>query len=1070
MRSKLLMLICTCSVIANAQDRVPEVKPLPPNAAALFKVLERPTGTFTGTVPVQFPLCGVNSGGVSSSLSLSYNGTGGIRVEEAASCVGIGFGLNDGGGRITQIVHGQGDDWSYGFLTNTIKPSNFDCYDMNGDVYAAYYASYQVDLEPDIFMYNFNGESGKFFFNEQGKIIMLQKTGIKIEYTTSTGPNYIATWTITDESGNKYFFGDKQELQYSYYDQSTNNTSYGVSSFNWYLDSAKDITGKNALYFDHQVSGEVFTTYSGGRMVLPPTAGCDLFDLNTHDNVVTTDGSELIVSKITGRSGFIVISGSTGRQDSYGRKIDSIKLFTPDSQLVKKYKFNYDYFSVGSNMYEKRLYLKDFSEFGSTGNDSLTHKFEYYTDYILPSRLSASVDSWGFYNGTYNNTMFPNYVLKTGGAEYRRTDLADKSANPDYAKACVLKKINYPTGGYREFIYEGNTALVTFNPNLFHPDATNSRTQSFYHDEYDFSADYGSTPFLTEYFDVSSTDGGANFAYSMVVPYSCGIEVKLYKTVLHNQSTGGALIYDYNTESSKDNLDNGYYRIEFYRNSVDCWISSLWASWSECILSLGTVTTPHYPYASFNENVKTVGGLRVSEIRDYDPVTATLSTTDYKYKIYSGDSTLSSGLLITEPQYIAGQQPSGVECYVNAVLASSNYPLASEGGSFVVYPEVRTIENGNGWTDRIYSYAPDNITSSSFPYTPPTDNGPFRGKLIQEKVYNNSGTVLKKKTTSYDYEGWQLGQSALRVSAYWDDYIHCGHWADHPCPTSGISPQAAYCNSYSIQGNACDLYEVIDSTFTAAATLVQKTHYDYDTLMYGRMFLKKIKTYLSNGQIKVTTLRYPYTSNGQFLFGLTSGEQTIKTSLQNLNYFQPIEMVDSLYLANGSGIFTGGSKYIFSNSGNDYFLSKVRTYTTLSDSNEINLSAYDSKWNLTEKYKTNDIKEVYLWGYNYSYPVAKVVGSNYSTVASLVNNSTVQNPANDASLRSELNNIRTALSGTMAQVTTYTYKKGVGITSETDPAGRTIYYEYDNHGRLMLIRDQNNRIMKKFNYNMANPQ
>ncbi|HJU45211.1 MAG TPA: hypothetical protein VJ647_00445, partial [Chitinophagaceae bacterium] len=130
----------------NAQDNLPQVKPLLPNAASLFKVLDRPIGTFTGTAPVEFSLCGVGSGPLSTSLSLSYNGTGGIRVEEAASCVGLGFSLNDGGGRITQMVRGQGDDWGTGLLSNPLKPSNFDCYDMNGDVYAAYYASYSVDL------------------------------------------------------------------------------------------------------------------------------------------------------------------------------------------------------------------------------------------------------------------------------------------------------------------------------------------------------------------------------------------------------------------------------------------------------------------------------------------------------------------------------------------------------------------------------------------------------------------------------------------------------------------------------------------------------------------------------------------------------------------------------------------------------------------------------------------------------------------------------------------------------------------------------------------------------------
>jgi len=132
----------------------------------------------------------------------------------------------------------------------------------------------------------------------------------------------------------------------------------------------------------------------------------------------------------------------------------------------------------------------------------------------------------------------------------------------------------------------------------------------------------------------------------------------------------------------------------------------------------------------------------------------------------------------------------------------------------------------------------------------------------------------------------------------------------------------------------------------------------------------------------------------------------------------------------------------------------------------MNLSAYDSYGNLTEKYKTNDKKDVYLWGYNGEYPVARIAGSDYTTVSSYVTSGTLQNPSSDASLRSMIGSIRSALTG--AQIIGYTYLPGVGISSQTDPAGRTTYYEYDNHGRLARIRDQNNNILQKFSYNYYN--
>src|ERR1044072_7781183 len=118
----------TCS--AQYQENLPQAKPIPPNAAALFKVLERPVGTYTGTIPINFPLCSVSSGSLTTSLSLDYNSTGGIKVEELGGAIGLCFNLNYGSGRIKKMVRGKRPDDLGGILNNgssAIKPSNFTC-------------------------------------------------------------------------------------------------------------------------------------------------------------------------------------------------------------------------------------------------------------------------------------------------------------------------------------------------------------------------------------------------------------------------------------------------------------------------------------------------------------------------------------------------------------------------------------------------------------------------------------------------------------------------------------------------------------------------------------------------------------------------------------------------------------------------------------------------------------------------------------------------------------------------------------------------------------------------------
>ena len=59
---------------------------------------------------------------------------------------------------------------------------------------------------------------------------------------------------------------------------------------------------------------------------------------------------------------------------------------------------------------------------------------------------------------------------------------------------------------------------------------------------------------------------------------------------------------------------------------------------------------------------------------------------------------------------------------------------------------------------------------------------------------------------------------------------------------------------------------------------------------------------------------------------------------------------------------------------------------------------------------------------------------------------------------------------TGALVTSYTYKPLIGVTSETDPQGKTIYYEYDGFNRLKLIRDKDNKILKTFDYKYQQQQ
>ena len=51
-----------------------------------------------------------------------------------------------------------------------------------------------------------------------------------------------------------------------------------------------------------------------------------------------------------------------------------------------------------------------------------------------------------------------------------------------------------------------------------------------------------------------------------------------------------------------------------------------------------------------------------------------------------------------------------------------------------------------------------------------------------------------------------------------------------------------------------------------------------------------------------------------------------------------------------------------------------------------------------------------------------------------------------------------------SQMSTYTYKPGVGPISETPPNGITTKYEYDAFNRLTAIKDMDGNVIKYFTY------
>jgi hypothetical protein len=486
---------------------------------------------------------------------------------------------------------------------------------------------------------------------------------------------------------------------------------------------------------------------------------------------------------------------------------------------------------------------------------------------------------------------------------------------------------------------------------------------------------------------------------------------------------------------------NGYTDFQFEPNSYSKYVvQDSTSRVSASVISLGT------------NNV--TGGVRIRKTISYDGMTDKPIIKEYFYTTgYLTGGSISSGVLAGIPKYY--EEASGTNSANQSVTFSNlnSNPLNEQNlsdGNFITYSEVTEKKGDEGFIVHTFSNHDngfsDNPTVNTISLLKNVLLGIYRNKtvgklelergaLLSNKYYSATKNLIREEINSYNSE-----------RSRYDSCVHAIQYS------SSLFPDAILKTAFNI--------------YTFHPYLAQSV----------------IKQYDVNGNVQIDTISYTYHPFYRFLRSVTySDSKGIKTTT---SYKYP---VDRLGAQDPTGIY---QKMMDSNrlsivleetktTGTVQLSSKKSSYyspypgiivpSTVQQTIKasaiptiINFSSYDAKGNILEVAPQNDIKNVFLWGYNGQFPVAKISGADYTTVMQYVSQSILDNPASDAALRSAMDNLRANLKD--ALISTYTYKPFVGMTSETDFRGVSSYYEYDNFNRLKLVRDKDNNIVKQLCY------
>ena len=1003
-------------------------KPIPgdklfaaPSVSALLTREFLPVNLYTGRVNIEIPFYEIQIGNIKIPISITYNSSG-LKVDEISSNVGLGWSLN-AGGNITRVVKGIED--------GEMRITGYNVPDDTGDNAGNY--------EKLIQAMGYHRKNTPFQFNNRTYLGFTELS----EGNHDSSPDIFRL--IAPGFSDSFYLKDTQEnntitpFENRFYTPVFINNSGVVGNIN-----SRTLIEHNPIGFSGTEDGNPYQSY-------PSYTGFSLFDFNNflfkniNGLVYEFDKKDIVETYIT------PVFDMENMFTNYSKTITSWHLKSiKDSSTNRTVTFSYEEFIKSTS--EKSLNYKGTSAPpGGFGGNSI--------DYIHAQ-----------YNETRNQFIHSNEILTK------------------YPKLNRITEINWD-GGKIEFKYEQNrqdyigdkvlTKILVkdFNGNII---KTILFEQSYYPSKENCSEDICKRLKL----DKVKIVGTEGIEHSYILNYdlsnSLPKRTSLQRDYLGYFNNNGVAYFSNNYEVKGPSPmlyfypNQGKYSIiPFQRNDNSNYriISGYSLLPNDYALS-GMLTKIIYPTGGWSEfEYEThkfnlygydyiAGGARIKKQILNDGI-GNENIFEYDYREVNGNS---SGSINNIPTFgypntnTISLNASGTlwdQYFTTFDKCSSGIELTD--GSYVGYSRIIEKQLGNGHTEYIYNSPKDypnedaNITfsstelnfllnNSSFPALPFVDNDNRRGNLVWKRIYTKDSDLKWEQHFFYTYSLFESKPLFLFSSI----------------PYSLFNQGGPAFNQYWLEANTSLNIErnlqtkVVTNEYENGMKVTKEQSFIYDSEL---PFVKESSSTNSLGGILKNTYKYVF-----------DYEPTTSSVFQKLYDENRLSELITFYKYQNSTLIENNEMSF----KNDIYTGLTLPEKTLNAKGTNNLvpsmhyEKYTSNGNVKEYRTENDIPTVIIWGYKQMYPVAKIENATYSQIEGLSYFGVGFDLGLAGLSSNQENSLRSNL--TNAMITTYTYKPLIGLTSETDPKGYTIYYEYDDFNRLEYIRDAEGKILSKHEY------